>query len=457
MGDFNSDPKRQKKFDKVIQNFLLENKLIITEDSNNQGKPITYRGDNGTESWIDHVICNSYTRKCITKCRVEENVLNTSDHNAITFTIKTASLNRIERKNAPIMKCKNKLDCETDIIQHKFKTYVNEESKNVKIERINDSINTNEKRSRLENNIKSFKKIFLSAKLKIEEESQKYTKERGRQTKSKTWWTEELTIIRREMYCAYEKWKQTNKTDPEAERELKNLKKLFRRKQRQEKYKAQMNISTKLDSLLCLKHKQFWTTIKRNRTKIVEVTAPITDFVVEFQRLFGEEIVKSNEDIETLVESEVSSYNQQIGEHTINYNACRSEMNKIIKSLPNNKSIGHDEISNEMIKYGCNSELNEMWCQIIEDMIKYGISPNNFNIGKIIPILKSNTGPSDNINNIRPITVSDCLSNIFEKFLLIQINKQLETNNKQFGFTKNGSTQRRRFCIHRWFIAQWKK
>ena len=59
-----------------------------------------------------------------------------------------------------------------------------------------------------------------------------------------------------------------------------------------------------------------------------------------------------------------------------------------------------------------------------------------FNVGKIVPILKLNTGPTDSINNIRPITISDSLSNIFEKYILQSMNDQIKLKENQFGFTK---------------------
>ena len=43
--------------------------------------------------------------------------------------------------------------------------------------------------------------------------------------------------------------------------------------------------------------------------------------------------------------------------------------------------------------------------------------PNKFNVGKIIPILKDVNGNSTNLKNVRPITIADALSNVYEKYI----------------------------------------
>ena len=50
-------------------------------------------------------------------------------------------------------------------------------------------------------------------------------------------------------------------------------------------------------------------------------------------------------------------------------------------------------------------------------------------------------------DNIRPITVSDTISNIFEKYLLIELNLKIKDEKQQLGFTKNSSTQHALFIM----------
>jgi hypothetical protein len=62
---------------------------------------------------------------------------------------------------------------------------------------------------------------------------------------------------------------------------------------------------------------------------------------------------------------------------------------------------------------------------MLEIMFKYGILPKLFNVGKIISIIIDKKFSND-IINIRPITISDTIAIIFEKYLLININAQLK-------------------------------
>ena len=92
-------------------------------------------------------------------------------------------------------------------------------------------------------------------------------------------------------------------------------------------------------------------------------------------------------------------------------------MKKIIKDLKNNKSKGHHKIQNELIKYANNDKIIDLITILIKHMFENSFMPKNFNIGRITPILKDANKSNKMINNIRPITVSDVISNIFEKYL----------------------------------------
>lgn len=114
-------------------------------------------------------------------------------------------------------------------------------------------------------------------------------------------------------------------------------------------------------------------------------------------------------------------------------------LQKIIKEIPNGKSRGFTEIQPEMYKYALNSELLNTVSLIIETMIKYGITPYLFNIGIIKPIIKDDKRDNGDINNLRPVTVSDTLANIYEKIILTEIDKTHTNKDRQFGFKVNSS------------------
>jgi hypothetical protein len=127
-----------------------------------------------------------------------------------------------------------------------------------------------------------------------------------------------------------------------------------------------------------------------------------------------------------------------IGEDRLNYSINSAELSMIVKTLRNNKAIGFAEVSNEMIKHGGEKILYFIKL-ILEKVFQFGKFPHFFNVGKIIPILKDSKASASDINNTRPITISDTLSNIFEKIALLEIERSQRDPNMQFGFKKNSS------------------
>ena len=60
--------------------------------------------------------------------------------------------------------------------------------------------------------------------------------------------------------------------------------------------------------------------------------------------------------------------------------------------------------------------------------------PNKLNILIIKPILKNQEKMSDDLNNIRPISISTCLAQIFEILIHIKSPRLNSTHKNQFGF-----------------------
>lgn len=73
--------------------------------------------------------------------------------------------------------------------------------------------------------------------------------------------------------------------------------------------------------------------------------------------------------------------------------------------------------------------------------------PVNFNISIIKPILKDPDKKTDDVNNIRPISISNCLAQIFEKLVLIQSPDLKTTHKNQFGFKQKTSCNHALFTL----------
>ena len=91
-----------------------------------------------------------------------------------------------------------------------------------------------------------------------------------------------------------------------------------------------------------------------------------------------------------------------------------------VKKLINNKATGIHDIPNKILKDNV-SILSPCLEETFNFSIKTGVFPNEFKIGKVIPIFKS--GEKEDLNNYRPISVLPTIARVFEKLLYNQLYK----------------------------------
>jgi hypothetical protein len=69
------------------------------------------------------------------------------------------------------------------------------------------------------------------------------------------------------------------------------------------------------------------------------------------------------------------------------------------------------------------------------------------------PLVKDEKKSSNDLNNVRPITISDTITNIFEKIMLKELEKCDLIHEKQFGFKKNNSCNHAAFVLKEAILA----
>ena len=103
-----------------------------------------------------------------------------------------------------------------------------------------------------------------------------------------------------------------------------------------------------------------------------------------------------------------------------------------------NKSPGIDNITNELLKNGGDG-LNKSIFQLFFRLIKLESTPQEWNKGIIIPIHKK--GSKNNLNNYRGITLTSCVSKVFNRIISKSISSFVEEHKllseMQGGFRKN--------------------
>ena len=90
------------------------------------------------------------------------------------------------------------------------------------------------------------------------------------------------------------------------------------------------------------------------------------------------------------------------------------EMNKVITSLKNKASSGHDGLSNNIVQI-CAPVIAPYLTSVFNQCIHLETFPDSFKIAKILGLHKE--GSWDIPNNYRPISLLTSFSKIFEKLL----------------------------------------
>ncbi len=142
----------------------------------------------------------------------------------------------------------------------------------------------------------------------------------------------------------------------------------------------------------------------------------------------------------------INSFESYLGDpHNIDFsfrNITEDIVYKTLSNLKSKSSVGKDKISMSLLK--------EIMPMIISPIVHLfnlslntGFIPDIYKCARVIPIYKS--GPPDQFDNYRPISLLPALSKVLEKIVAFQMIKFLESQNifyaHQYGFRKNRDTQ----------------
>jgi hypothetical protein len=409
----------------------------------------TFTGSNGT-SWIDHVIVNNEMKQRVIETNIIESPINTSDHFAIEIKlivkIQKTIMNKKSNRNEE-WKRKVKIDWQNSQDRNKF----NQECK-PKLERLKLLIidNTEDAQEKVSNRVKEIVNILQDAENEIIQNKEREIGENkieNRFKRNKRWWNRELEILKSNLNKQYKLYKNTNS---EFERDkYKSMKREFRKTIRRSRFEIETKLYLKINKTRITNKNQFWRQVKNKRSIKKEIEVDIETLKINLKNLFKENNSSNEKLIQNhkRIKQEVDEYYNNTKETISNYQINRLQLKNIIKSLTNNKSRGYSGLANEHFKYSlCDASL-DIFINLFETMFKFGKMPCSFNIGKIIPIIKDHKKSLKDVNNIRPITISDPFAIIFEKLMLQNINEQIKDKNQQFGFVKRSSTQHAAFVV----------
>jgi len=263
--------------------------------------------------------------------------------------------------------------------------------------------------------------------------------------KRKPWWDADLSDMHRKLCLAYTQFRDSHfkpeyrQPHEKAKSDFKKYRKLKEAEHKDAKLK-QINLLFKTNI------NGFWRRMKTMSRIKQLISAPLKDIRTAYEEIFNKR-TKSKID-EKQVEEKLNEYLEKAeNEDNSNYSIPKKAFEDVVKSLSNGKSRGISLISNEMVKYCKSSLLRELLRITYEKMIRYAAMPKDFTTAIIKPLVKDAAQPSDSINNLRPIAISDVFAIIYEKIILIEIRKTRTEHKKQFGFKSNSS------CAHAIFLV----
>ena len=110
-----------------------------------------------------------------------------------------------------------------------------------------------------------------------------------------------------------------------------------------------------------------------------------------------------------------------------------------IKRLKPGAAPGSDGITGEHLKTAMNSKLPLHLSNLLSTCVRFGVIPDHFCHGLLIPILKKRTLDPSIPKSYRPITVSAIVSKILEQYIIDKCD-EYRHNEAQFGLITNRST-----------------
>ena len=441
VGDFNADPKRTNRFDKILKEFIAN----LNTDSlvSNFPQSINYtfsaiNNQNTINATIDHAffIPGNNDQIVIKNCQILDDVANMSDHNAISITCKIKSL-KITPEPPKILKPFKILNFNNPDIVKFYNSAID-----TLLDSSNDCLpgpnNLDPQKS-----IDNFH-IFISETVgKAESETITYQQiinnkpsiSHNKTNAKKSWFSPELKNIKTQILEL--KKNPIFASNAIIQKEISNLKKKFRKIQRQNIYLLEQKELNKFESLARKKDKpKFWKFIKskrKSRSNEKEVTSSPQNLFDHYSKFFFEKYTNlSKEQIE--IEKEVNEMSKNYKKPEKLPFFTLDQLDMILKNLKSSNVRGHDSISYSLLKNITSIKFKLLLLDFFNQFLITGTIPSKLNYSLIKPILKDQNKSTDDKNNIRPLSISNSLAQIFERLILINSPLLNKSHKNQFGF-----------------------
>ena len=219
----------------------------------------------------------------------------------------------------------------------------------------------------------------------------------------------------------------------------------------QAKRTFKQSIYNKLENLESVNPKEYWELFEQLKLdgNDKNTKCPINDdeWINHYTKLLGPknyeqfEIDEIRQKIEEL--KKIPNFSE------LDFEISPKELEDACKMLKNNKAVGIDQISNEMIKSAM-PMISEILRKIFNAVLCNKHYPYEWKKGVIVNLFKS--GNANFTDNYRGLTINSCLAKVFNNILNIRLNEFIEKNKilseVQIGFKKKARTSDHLYIVN---------
>ena len=450
IGDFNADTNRKNKFDLLLSKFIDNYNLdtLITRFPQKLNHTFICKNNNNYfRQHIDHALFlnDSLNSINIENCIILDKETNTSDHNAVSIELSFKGGYKVTRNNLE----ESKLDDRIDFENIEITNFYNNQIDYILSSELNKLNTKNENQEHIDSFYEIITKTIVKAKnLTIEFQNKNRIKKKTFTGNNKQWFTPQLRNIKQEIM--HLKSRQAYNNNSDLENKISSLKTSFRRIQRQNIILIEKKELEKFEKIANEKNRnKFWRFINLNKKKrSLEVNPTISpkSLLSHYGKFFFEskDLNVEQKKIEQTVSEKFNEY--EIPQVPPQFSLPQLEY--IIKEIKESNVRGNDLLTYSLIKNATSNYFKSTLLQFYNKFITLNVIPKKLNHSIIKPIIKDHKKSTSDTNNIRPISISNCLSQIFEKLILINSPALQKIHKNQFGFKKHTS------CNHAIFVMK---
>ena len=438
-GDFNCNVDHNDPASRIVNSFIMENKLVRCDECVGPKAEYTYSNESlNCRSCIDFFFVSDSDRNCIDKFKVIDEGSNLSDHLPINVICVYDDVNI---KSAPA-KAKDSLQeylrwDHADLLAYYSLTGTHLQALLAELNCLDESI--------IESVIPAVNSIYDRT-VDILRNCANITVPIRKRSFYKFWWNEELDCLKQQSIDDHRLWKSMGKPRcGQVFDKCRASKLLYKQRIREFQRNESTSYTNDLhESLLAKDGSSFWSVwrskfdIKKSRASQVDGLVDDDDIVNKFVDYFVNASSNlTDEGSKKLKENYYSRRPAYCGSPNLdNYNIDAELVDIVVHHLKRGKAAGLDGITVEHILH-CHPVIYTLLSKLFNLLLKYGFVPNEFGRSYTVPLPKCIViNKVLSTDDFRGISISPVVSKIFENCILNRYGSFLGTSDCQFGFKK---------------------